>query len=167
MCTHGIRDQCCGKYGFPIYKVLKEHGHKVWRISHTGGHRFAPTCIDFPTGHYWAWLTPELALQIGEKSANPDTLKYHYRGWSGVGKHEQIIERALFLREGWPSWEQQRAIKQLEQDGLFTISVGDKSFEVLTQPTEIIRARAKCSSEELKTYQQHKVDTMLELSNVP
>ena len=60
-------DAACAKFGFPLYRTLREehaHAHlRVWRVSHFGGHVFAPTLIDLPTGHLWAY--------IGEAQAAP------------------------------------------------------------------------------------------------
>jgi hypothetical protein len=56
VCTHGSRDACCGKFGYPLYRRLSElaaregNGLRVWRCSHLGGHRFAPTLLDLPSG---------------------------------------------------------------------------------------------------------------------
>jgi hypothetical protein len=66
VCTHGSHDVCCGKYGYPLYKILEEDYAaklsgklRVWRSSHFGGHRYAPTIADLPEGRYWAHLEPD------------------------------------------------------------------------------------------------------------
>ncbi|MEL7208211.1 MAG: sucrase ferredoxin, partial [Actinomycetota bacterium] len=46
VCTHGTRDRCCGKRGTNLFRALIDRvppDTRVWRTSHTGGHRFAPT----------------------------------------------------------------------------------------------------------------------------
>lgn len=75
VCTHDGRDACCGKFGYRVYGRLRfgyaaeNPGLRVWRTSHIGGHRFAPTLIDFPEGRYRGHLEPEaqenLALRKG------------------------------------------------------------------------------------------------------
>jgi hypothetical protein len=51
VCTHGKRDQCCARWGIPLYQAMAavdpEH---VWFTTHTGGHRFAPNVVSFPHG---------------------------------------------------------------------------------------------------------------------
>ncbi|HEV7762737.1 MAG TPA: sucrase ferredoxin, partial [Acidimicrobiales bacterium] len=45
VCTHGRRDVCCGSDGMRTYAQLAAlalPGVRLWRTSHTGGHRFAP-----------------------------------------------------------------------------------------------------------------------------
>ncbi len=53
VCTHGVRDRCCAKFGQPIYAELcgrTELEGRVWQTSHLGGHRFAPTLVTLPSG---------------------------------------------------------------------------------------------------------------------
>ena len=64
VCTHGSRDACCARFGYQVYRRLRDEyaspdSLRVWRTSHTGGHRFAPTLIDLPEGRYWAWVGDE------------------------------------------------------------------------------------------------------------
>lgn len=106
VCTHGTVDVACAKFGYPLYKGLRERhadaGTRVWRVSHFGGHVFAPTMMDMPSGHYWAYLDPEQAKQIVRRTGDPAALRGHYRGWSGAPYgFGQAAERELWLREGW------------------------------------------------------------------
>ena len=55
VCTHSRRDKCCAKFGFPIYKSLREYaGDAVWQSSHLGGDRFAANLVCFPHGLFYA-----------------------------------------------------------------------------------------------------------------
>ncbi len=107
VCTHENRDICCGRFGEQAYGALRmTHARpsvRVWRSSHIGGHKFAPTLIDLPSGRFWGHLEPHTYAGIVDNSLNLSELKRFYRGWSGVGKLEQHAERAAFEREGW-SW---------------------------------------------------------------
>jgi hypothetical protein len=109
VCTHGSHDACCGKFGYPVYETLR-HGYagaserllRVWRTSHIGGHRFAPTLIDFPEGRYWGHLEPDALEKLVLRKGSVSELGRFYRGWAGLsGKFEQIAEREIFVREGW------------------------------------------------------------------
>lgn len=67
VCTHGSRGIVCGEFGYPIYTKLRteyaersEGRLRVWRASHFGGHRFAPTILDCPEGRCWAHVKPEI-----------------------------------------------------------------------------------------------------------
>lgn len=51
VCTHGKRDQCCALAGMPMFAAMRELvAGRVWRCSHIGGHRFAPTMLFLPEG---------------------------------------------------------------------------------------------------------------------
>ncbi|HEU4327958.1 MAG TPA: sucrase ferredoxin [Roseiflexaceae bacterium] len=109
VCTHGSVDAACGKFGYPAYRHLRglaagtDGRVRVWRTSHFGGHVFAPTLIDMPHGSYWAYIGPEQAAQLLDRSGPASDLRDHYRGWSGApGPFGQVLERELFLRHGWP-----------------------------------------------------------------
>ena len=111
VCTHGSRDACCAKFGWSIYRRLRNRygdapdgNVRVWRVSHTGGHRFAPTLIDLPGGHYWGRLSEEAVDSVMLRQGPLSLVADHYRGWAAAGSgFEQVAERAAFMREGW-SW---------------------------------------------------------------
>lgn len=109
VCTHGRHDACCGKFGYPVYEALRrEHaeqeGLRVWRASHLGGHRFAPTLVDYPEGRYWGRLEPWAVEKLVSKDVEFSEMERFYRGWSGLeSRFEQIAEREILTREGW-SW---------------------------------------------------------------
>ena len=107
VCTHGSRDACCARFGYQVYRRLRDEfaspdSLRVWRTSHTGGHRFAPTLIDLPEGRYWAWIgdgsLDSLIAQEGPVEGMIDS----YRGVAAMGTaYEQVAEREAFRREGW------------------------------------------------------------------
>ncbi len=132
ICTHGNVDAACARFGFPIYDRLRNHyansGLRVWRCSHFGGHQYAPTLLDLPTGRYWGHLdldlldalvfqTSDLASDLVSDLAK---LTACYRGWAGLGKFEQIAEREIWRQEGW-QWltcQQQGRVLRLGETGL-------------------------------------------------
>ena len=75
VCTHGRHDKCCAKFGREIAENLRNHledqkdSVEVFDSSHLGGHRFAPTMIDFPSGRSYGQLTieeiPDYAIEEG------------------------------------------------------------------------------------------------------
>jgi hypothetical protein len=161
VCTHGSRDQCCGSKGYPIFKALKNAGYRVWRISHTGGHRFAPTCIDFPTGHYWAWLTEDRVLEIANQSVDPQRLRNYYRGWSVLDPLGQVAERALFLKNGWASWSERRSVQNSLEKPRVSIHTPTARYALNIVERDPVISRAKCSSEMLKPYPQYEAGPLL------
>ncbi|MEM8718467.1 MAG: sucrase ferredoxin [Cyanobacteria bacterium P01_G01_bin.39] len=111
VCTHTQWDTACGRYGTPLYEKLRksyapesEGELRIWHTSHFGGHKFAPTLIDFPSGRFWGHLKPELLDTLIYEQGDLTQIKPCYRGWSGMEKFAQIAEREIWLKEGW-SWK--------------------------------------------------------------
>ncbi|NEQ46629.1 MAG: sucrase ferredoxin [Leptolyngbya sp. SIOISBB] len=104
VCTHGNVDVACAKFGFPIYKKLRDEytDHvRVWRCSHFGGHKFAPTLVDLPDGRFWGHLEPDMLDLLMHHDGDVAGLRSHYRGWAGLSKFEQIAEREIWMQVGW------------------------------------------------------------------
>jgi hypothetical protein len=109
VCTHGRRDSCCGGRGMDLVTRLSlspfltsHSGVRLWRTSHTGGHRFAPTSILLPSGTLWAWADPTLlqAAAMGEGEARRWTGRY--RGCATLGTpQQQAVEAAVLAEVGW------------------------------------------------------------------
>ncbi len=121
ICTHGTVDAACAKFGYPLYKDLRRNyanNHlRVWRVSHFGGHVFAPTMMDMPTGHYWAYVEETQARQIVERSGDVAALRGHYRGWAGLTDgFIQAAERELWQRYGWAWFSYPKSGNVLAQD---------------------------------------------------
>jgi len=106
VCTHGSEDACCGLEGGRLFDLARrEHGDvpglRVWRASHFGGHRFAPTLIDMPAGDCWAHVDAAALRTIVRRDAPPATVRARHRGWGGLGFFEQLVAREALVREGW------------------------------------------------------------------
>lgn len=106
ICTHGRRDRCCGSFGTNLFTAVgvrhSRAGIRTWRVSHTGGHRFAPTAIVLPEGHLWSHLDVDLVEQILHRRGEVTDVLDHYRGSSAIGGPPvQVAEREAFRREGW------------------------------------------------------------------
>ena len=114
VCTHGARDACCGKFGYPIYRELRRLAGdaspgtaqvRIWRTSHLGGHRFAPTLLDLPSGRMFGRLSLEDAgAVLGGGQRLVDRLAQIYRGRCSLPEAAQIVERNLW-RECGPDFE--------------------------------------------------------------
>lgn len=108
VCTHGSRDACCARFGYRVYRRLRDEyaspgSLRVWRTSHTGGHRFAPTLIDLPEGRYWAWIGDDSLDNLITRSGSIADLIDGYRGLAALSTaYEQVAEREALRREGWP-----------------------------------------------------------------
>lgn len=109
VCTHGAIDAACAKFGFPIFRQLRRMADqsagqfRVWRVSHFGGHVFAPTVLDMPEFRYWAYIEHEKVEMLALHGGDTAELRECYRGWAGLESPLlQVAERELFVRHGWP-----------------------------------------------------------------
>ena len=124
VCTHGSHDVCCATKGYPIYQVLRHQyaremgaGIRVWRVSHLGGHRFAPNLVDLPQGRNWVRVAPDQLEALVLHSRPVSELRSCYRGWVALGSlYEQIAEQEVFMREGW-GWAERMISTQLLEAG--------------------------------------------------
>ncbi|GAB4508334.1 MAG: sucrase ferredoxin [Anaerolineae bacterium] len=121
VCTHGTVDAACAKFGYPLYKHMREtysdETLRVWRVSHFGGHVFAPTLMDMPTGHYWAYVENKQAAQIIQRDGDVNTLRGHYRGWAGLGdSFQQTVEYELWQQHGWAWFDYPKSGETTAQD---------------------------------------------------
>ncbi|MEM8857270.1 MAG: sucrase ferredoxin [Chloroflexota bacterium] len=121
VCTHGTVDVACARFGIPVFKKLKKkYGSdrlRIWRVSHFGGHLFAPTLIDMPTGHYWAYVEEEQAAQIIERDGDPADVRGHFRGWAALPNgFPQAAEREMWQQEGWDWFDYSKSCTITAQD---------------------------------------------------
>lgn len=116
VCTHGSRDTCCGSRGTELSRALEREGFgspegavRVWRTSHTGGHRFAPTAIVLPFATMWAWADSDLLRRVVACEGPIDAVLDRYRGYACLGSPaQQAVERAVAGEVGWPLFTQWR-----------------------------------------------------------
>lgn len=81
VCTHGKRDKCCAKFGYPLYKALTPYaGDGVWQSSHVGGDRFAANLVCFPHGLFYAHVMEEAGKAIIEQYEQRRLVLNNYRG---------------------------------------------------------------------------------------
>ncbi len=109
ICGHGRRDRCCGSLGMRLISQIANADRfdqsrvRLWRTSHTGGHRFAPTMVVLPEGTVWGFADNEMVERLIQRSGTLDDLLPRYRGCSGLGSPLiQALERAVLAELGWP-----------------------------------------------------------------
>jgi hypothetical protein len=121
VCTHGTIDAACAKFGYPLYKEMRakysSDDLRVWRVSHFGGHVFAPTLMDMPIAHYWAYVEAEQAEAIINRSGNVAKMRGNYRGWTGATYgFGQAAECALWQQHGWDWFDYLKSDEVLAKD---------------------------------------------------
>ena len=60
VCTHGVRDRCCARYGQALCRELNANADPewLWQASHVGGDRFAGNLVCLPEGLYFGRVDP-------------------------------------------------------------------------------------------------------------
>ncbi|MGI9594555.1 MAG: sucrase ferredoxin [Acidimicrobiales bacterium] len=147
VCTQGSHDVCCGSEGARFAAEAEAlDGLTVYRVSHTGGHRFAPTAMTLPDGRMWSDLDLDLLRQILARTGQPADVADRCRGWWGADPGPaQMAERAVFEAAGWELEDVDRSI-ELDQssdrslDGTVrcVVDAGDRSWEVLVAPSRTV-----------------------------
>jgi hypothetical protein len=112
VCTHGTVDAACARFGGGLFSQLSRLEReaageiRAWRCSHFGGHIFAPTLVELPSGRYWGYVDEEAADLIARQRGDITRLRGCYRGWSGHRSiWARVAEREAMLDQGW-SWLQ-------------------------------------------------------------
>lgn len=158
VCTHGSHDKCCARYGAPFYFKLTANiadfcldNVRIWKSSHFGGHRFAPTVIDLPEGRYYGVLDQDSFRSILTRTGDIQCLNKVYRGWGILPTALQILEKELILVNGWDWFKYKVAGKILEQSLDNNTILAELSFE---QPSgSLYTYQAKLVKDETKTQQ--------------
>ena len=115
VCTDGKHDACCGKLGRSLVAALRADGRvDAVEVSHVGGHRLAANCLALPSGRLYGRLGALDAPALAESIRHDRVYLPHYRGRSGLGELEQVVEAAALARlpAGSPI-----AIGEPERDG--------------------------------------------------
>lgn len=128
ICTQGSHDLCCGSFGTRLVLDLDgvRPGLVVTRVSHTGGHRFAPTGMTLPDGRMWGGLAIDQLVAILDRSVPPSSVAGLCRGWTGAAAGPaQIAERAVFaVVDEWSFDTLPRQVEVVaEADGVSTVLV--------------------------------------------
>lgn len=98
VCTHGKRDKCCAKFGYPLYKSLREERDGiVWQSSHVGGDRFAANLVCFPHGLFYAHMTVDAAREVASRYEQKQMVLEKFRGRACYSYPVQAAE--FFIRK--------------------------------------------------------------------
>ena len=101
LCAQGTHDVCCGAEGTRLALAVAAEPSRfddvrVLRVSHTGGHRFAPTGMTLPDGRMWSGLSLDDVETLFTSGGELGSLLGRCRGWWGADKgHAQVAERAV------------------------------------------------------------------------
>lgn len=177
ICTHGSHDMCCARYGNPFYAQAKTaiselelSGVRLWKSSHFGGHRFAPTAIDLPDGRYYGNLDRPSFQSILTRSGDIESLNRVYRGWGILPTAMQVVERELMLRYGWDWFNYKVAgsiVDRSENDRLLaeiTFQKADGTYtfraDLVKDATKTIRMKGSCGAKKESEFVKYAVENL-------
>lgn len=155
ICTHGSRDRCCARFGNRIYhqalQIVDEcslEQVRVWQASHIGGHRMAPTAIDFPTARYYGYLDQSSLKAILTQTDNIQALGSVYRGWGLLPWAAQVVEKDLLLKHGWDWFNCKVTAQVLEHNEDETFNRVELSYRTATGEQQTYRAEVVADVEQ-------------------
>lgn len=162
VCTQGSHDVCCGSEGTRLageFQALTDataaaaggagQVPQLYRVSHTGGHRFAPTAMTLPDGRMWAGLTVARVESILARTGTLAELAPTCRGWWGVeGGPAQVAERAVLAERGWSLDERDRRVDVAERpDGSILATVSILEPASILEPGSVVAAAGSAEAE--------------------
>ena len=178
VCTHGSHDMCCARYGNPFYAeavaLASELGLddvRIWKSSHFGGHRMAPTAIDLTDGRYYGNLDRTSLQSILTRTGEIECLNKVYRG-SGVLQNEiQVFERELIMLYGWDWLNYKIASKIIASDtendtflAEITFDNADGTYayraDLVKDETKTVRLKGSCGAKKESEFVKYSVENI-------
>ncbi|MBW4507343.1 MAG: sucrase ferredoxin [Scytonematopsis contorta HA4267-MV1] len=179
VCAHGSHDQCCARYGNPFYfhanETINELGLenvRMWKSTHIGGHRFAPTAIDLPEGRYYGALEQDSFKSVLTRTGDVKCLEKIYRGWGVLPKSIQALERELIFRHGW-DWFQYKVTGRIIEENIdqtrilaeITAEKPDGSLfsyqaKLIKDESQMVEVKASCNKNESLMCVKYSVDSI-------
>ena len=182
VCTHGSHDMCCASYGNPFYAQatalvgeLELNDVRVWRSSHFGGHRMAPTAIDLTDGRYYGNLDRNSLQSILTRTGDIECLNKVYRGSGVLSNPIQVLERKLIMLYGW-DWFNYKVAGQIiasdikndaflaeitfeKADGIYTYRA-----DLVKDETKTVRLKSSCGAQKESEFVKYSVENLHLLS---
>lgn len=177
VCTHGSRDRCCSRFGAPIYHQARQlvtelglQNIRIWQASHIGGHRMAPTAIDFPSARYYGYLNADFLRSVLTHSGDIHTLDTIYRGWGLLPWAAQVLEKQLLLTYGWDWLNVAATARVLEYDNDETFNRVEISYrapsgeqqtfqaEVVADTARTVFLNGSCASDKTSAITPYRVE---------
>ncbi|RNM16063.1 sucrase ferredoxin [Nocardioides pocheonensis] len=98
VCTNGTRDTCCARLGRPVAAAAAaHHPDRVWEVTHTSGHRFAPTTVLLPSGSLHGRVLDAASLLAAESEGRVELAGFRGRStWPPAGQVAEEHVRRRF-----------------------------------------------------------------------
>ena len=182
VCTHGSHDMCCARYGNPFYAEaiallsdLELNDVRIWKSSHFGGHRMAPTAIDLTDGRYYGNLDRNSLQSILTRTGDIECLKKVYRGSGVLSNPIQVLERELIMLYGW-DWFNYKVAGQIiasdiKNDAFLAEIIFEKADGIYTyradlvkDETKTVRLKGSCGTQKESEFVKYSVENLHLLS---
>jgi hypothetical protein len=96
VCTHGLRDRCCARYGQALFRAAHRLAPELaWQASHVGGDRFAANLVVLPEGLYFGRVAAHQVEHVVREYAGGRIALDWYRGASCYPMRVQAAEYAV------------------------------------------------------------------------
>lgn len=121
VCTNGTRDTCCARLGRPVAAAAAaRHPDRVWEVTHTSGHRFAPTTVLLPSGSLHGRVLDAASLLAAESAGRVELAGFRGRStWPPAGQVAEEHVRRLFDVTGIDD------LRVADEDGSWQVSHRD------------------------------------------
>lgn len=99
VCSHGNRDERCGRCGPPLVERFRAELEtralseqiRVSKVSHLGGHAYAGNVLIYPGGHWYGYVTPaDVPKLIDRHLVEQQIVSSLWRGRMGLSPEEQL-----------------------------------------------------------------------------
>jgi hypothetical protein len=149
VCTNGTRDVCCATKGRPLALAMTSaFPGRVWEVTHTSGHRFAPTAVLLPAGTLHGRLDVPAATALVRAAESGRTVLPGSRGrstWAGPAQVAELAVREATGEDGLAAL----VVESHEQTGehRWRAAVRHRdgrrwTVEVRSQSTDVTRAES-------------------------
>jgi hypothetical protein len=153
VCTHGKHDQCCARYGRPLWDAVSEQleAEAAWQCTHVGGDRFAGNVVALPQGIYYGRVDREDVAGLLDHHLAGNLSLDHYRGRSCWPFPVQAAERRIRAEEGLTAFADLRP-SGVTRDGddrwtvSFDTSVGPREVVVVEELGELTQLTCGASA---------------------
>jgi hypothetical protein len=163
VCTHGVHDRCCARFGLPVWCALRDHAAaRAWQCSHVGGDRFAGNVVVFPYGIYYGRVLPEHVPEIIRSSDAGDIWLPGYRGRSCFPRAAQVAEYFVRAESGRLRIDEFRLVKVSRTGRVTTVVLEARNdatvhtVEFFTRP-DAMHQRLTCETSEESPIAQHEL----------
>ena len=126
VCTHGVRDRCCARYGQELGRALGAIAPDgwAWQASHVGGDRFAANLVCFPEGLFFGRVGREDAGRVLAALLRGRIDLACFRGRSAYPFPVQAAELAVREQAGLTGfWDLRLAGQARVEDGAWEVEL--------------------------------------------